>query len=81
MPYNDDENIRLMLANIASIEIPPLNDTYLNWLRDQDAAAFSRYGVEKESLHERQFLPRVLLGKYFPRSVPRLGRARQSGRI
>ena len=24
MPYNDDDNSRLMLANIASIEIPPI---------------------------------------------------------
>ena len=26
MPYNDDENSRLMLANIVSIEIPPFYD-------------------------------------------------------
>ena len=65
MPYNDDENIRLMLANIASIEIPPLTCTYLDWLRDQDSRRLARYGVEKESLHERQFLPRILLGEYF----------------
>jgi uncharacterized NAD(P)/FAD-binding protein YdhS len=65
MPYNDDENIRLMLANIASIEIPPLTCTYLDWLRDQDASRLARYGVEKEGLHERQFLPRILLGEYF----------------
>lgn len=65
MPYNDDENIRLMLANIASIEIPPITCTYLDWLRDQDSGRLARYGVEKESLHERQFLPRILLGEYF----------------
>lgn len=65
MPYNDDENIRLMLANIASIEIPPLIQTYLDWLLDQDADRLARYGVEKDGLHERQFLPRILLGEYF----------------
>lgn len=65
MPYNDDENIRLMLANIASIEIPPLTETYLEWLRDQDANRLARYGVDKDGLHERQFLPRILLGEYF----------------
>ena len=30
MPYNDDDNSRLMLANIASIEIPPIFMTYLD---------------------------------------------------
>lgn len=30
MPYNDDDNSRLMLANIASIEIPPIFITYLD---------------------------------------------------
>ncbi|OHT18550.1 FAD/NAD(P)-binding protein [Edaphosphingomonas haloaromaticamans] len=65
MPYNDDENIRLMLANIASIEIPPLTEPYLDWVRRQDAAHLARYGVDKASLHERQFLPRILLGEYF----------------
>ena len=65
MPYNDDDNIRLMLANIASIEIPPLTCTYLDWLQGQDAVRLARYGVDKAGLHDRQFLPRILLGEYF----------------
>lgn len=65
MPYNDEDNIRHMLANIASIEIPPLTSTYLDWLHLQDSGRLARYGVEKDSLHERQFLPRILLGEYF----------------
>ncbi len=65
MPYSDDDNIRLMLANIASIEIPPLTSTYLDWLRRQDAVHLARYGVDKAGLHDRQFLPRILLGEYF----------------
>lgn len=65
MPYNDDENSRMMLANIASIEIPPIASTYLDWLRDQDEKRLARYGVAKSTLHDRQFLPRILLGEYF----------------
>ncbi len=65
MPYNDDENSRMMLANIASIEIPPITFSYLDWLRDQDAKRLARYGVDKSTLHDRQFLPRILLGEYF----------------
>lgn len=30
MPYSHDDNSRMMLANIASIEIPPLFMTYLD---------------------------------------------------
>ncbi|MFX4316309.1 FAD-NAD(P)-binding protein, partial [Enterobacter sp. 63] len=35
MPYSAEDNSRLMLANIASIEIPPLFITYLDWLKTQ----------------------------------------------
>ncbi len=65
MPYSDEDNSRMMLANIASIEIPPLFSTYLAWLRTQSEAHLARYGVQKSTLHDRQFLPRILLGQYF----------------
>lgn len=65
MPYDDDVNTRLMLANIASIEIPPVGETYLDWLRAQDAVWLARYGIDKDRLHDRQFLPRIVLGQYF----------------
>jgi len=65
MPYNDDDNSRMMLANIASIEIPPITSTYLEWLRGQDGKCLARYGIDKATLHDRQFLPRILLGEYF----------------
>ncbi|MER2891073.1 FAD/NAD(P)-binding protein, partial [Escherichia coli] len=65
MPYNDDDNSRLMLANIASIEIPPIFMTYLDWLKGQSEAHLARFKVDKTTLHDRQFLPRILLGEYF----------------
>ncbi|EOC9364830.1 FAD-NAD(P)-binding protein [Enterobacter asburiae] len=65
MPYNDDDNSRLMLANIASIEIPPIFMTYLDWLKGQSDAHLARFKVDKARLHDRQFLPRLLLGEYF----------------
>ncbi|MBJ3813999.1 FAD-NAD(P)-binding protein [Shimwellia pseudoproteus] len=65
MPYSREENANIMLANIASIEIPPLGQTYLEWLKTQDDAYLSRYGVVRDNLHVRQFLPRILLGDYF----------------
>lgn len=65
MPYSDEDNSRMMLANIASIEIPPVFTTYIAWLRTLSARHLARYGVEASSLHVRQFLPRILLGEYF----------------
>lgn len=65
MPYNDNENSKMLLANIASIEIPPLVSTYIDWLENQNEERLSRYGVDKSTLHKRQFLPRILLGQYF----------------
>ena len=69
MPYNDDDNSRLMLANIASIEIPPIFMTYLDWLKEQSDDHLARFKVDKASLHDRQFLPRILLGEYFRDSL------------
>ena len=45
MPYSDDNNASLMLANIASIEIPPIFITYLQWLRGQSDGWLARWGL------------------------------------
>ncbi|MCT4701594.1 FAD-NAD(P)-binding protein [Enterobacteriaceae bacterium H20N1] len=65
MPYSFEDNSRMMLANIASIEIPAIFSTYLDWLRSLSEEHLARYGVQPPSLHDRQFLPRILLGEYF----------------
>ncbi|WP_052284374.1 FAD-NAD(P)-binding protein [Kluyvera genomosp. 1] len=80
MPYNDDHNATLMLANIASIEIPPIFISYLEWLRERSDGWLARWGLERESLHERQFLPRVVLGDYYrDRFRALVKKAQQSG--
>lgn len=80
MPYSDEDNSRMMLANIASIEIPPIFATYIDWLRAQSASHLARYGVNISSLHVRQFLPRILLGEYFrDQFVLLVQKAKQNG--
>ncbi len=65
MPFAVEDNSRLMLANIASIEIPPLFETYLAWLKRQPESYLRRYGADPATVHDRQFLPRILLGDYY----------------
>lgn len=77
MPYSDEENSKLMLANIASIEIPPIYCTYLEWLQKQEASHLQRYGVKKKPCTIVSFTANSA-GRIFPRSILRLvDRARQ----
>jgi uncharacterized NAD(P)/FAD-binding protein YdhS len=80
MPYSHEETSKMMLANIASIEIPPVFIPYIDWLRGQSESHLARYGVERASLHVRQFLPRILLGEYFrDRFLALVRQAREQG--
>lgn len=65
MPYSGENNTESMLANIASIEIPPIYITYLTWLQNQSDEYLAQFNIERMTLHERQFLPRVILGDYY----------------
>lgn len=65
MPFSPETSSKSMLANIASIEIPPVVDPYLDWLRAQPEARILSYGLDPEDLDDRQFTPRLLLGEYF----------------
>ena len=71
-PYSPETAQAAMLANIASIEIPPLGESYLDWLRREPPAFLRAYGVEPDSLNARQFLPRILLGGWFRSALGRL---------
>jgi uncharacterized NAD(P)/FAD-binding protein YdhS len=65
MPYSPETTSRAMLANIASIEIPPVKSTYLDWLQEQPHDRLHFYGIDPATLDDRQFTPRLLLGQYF----------------
>ena len=77
MPYSDEENSKLMLANIASIEIPPISCTYLEWLQKQEASHLQRYGVKKETLHDTA----NSAGRIFPRSIFTISRPGTTAKI
>ena len=65
MPYAPETASRAMLANIASIEIPPVVTPYLDWLREQPDAVLSDHGLRRADLTDRLFTPRLLLGLYY----------------
>ena len=53
-----------MLSNIASVEIPPLPTSLLDWLKRQDRRALDEMGVPGQRISERAFVPRLALGRY-----------------
>jgi uncharacterized NAD(P)/FAD-binding protein YdhS len=63
-PYYPATNDRAMLANIASVELPPVTETLVHWLRRQSDQALEELGTKREMIAEREFYPRVLIGEY-----------------
>ncbi|MCV3764738.1 FAD/NAD(P)-binding protein [Rhizobium sp. TRM95796] len=64
-PYHPDMNDRAMLSNIASIELPPVCETLVDWLGRQSDATLAELGVRRDAIDVREFYPRVVLGDYF----------------
>lgn len=65
MPYRAEINDPALLANIASIELPPLLETLQAWLESRSPRALDAMEIELDEVDERTFLPRVVLGTYF----------------
>jgi uncharacterized NAD(P)/FAD-binding protein YdhS len=63
-PYHPDINDQSMLANIASIELPAICESLVQWLRRQPDAELQRLNVARAMISEREFYPRVVLGEY-----------------
>ncbi|MFM5908033.1 MAG: FAD/NAD(P)-binding protein [Novosphingobium sp.] len=64
-PYAERYNPRSMLANIASIELPPVQSPLLDWIASLPDAECQRLGIVPEDMDERHFFPRMVLGEYF----------------
>ncbi|WP_432769993.1 MAG: FAD-dependent oxidoreductase [Sphingopyxis sp.] len=64
-PYRPGWNDPAMLSNIASIEIPPLEQTLLEWLQAQTTSRLAALGIDPAEIGERTFYPRLALGEFF----------------
>jgi hypothetical protein len=53
-----------LVSDIASIEIPPLEETLIDWLRAQPDKRLIALGVDPDDIGERTFYPRLALGDY-----------------
>ena len=67
-PYYPSINDRAMLADIASIELPPIAKTLVEWLRHQDDRTFEALGTNRamiasgSSIGSRQAILRCACG-------------------
>lgn len=64
-PYRPGWNDPAMLSNIASIEIPPLEDRLIDWLKAQPRTRLIALGVDPDDIGDRVFYPRLALGDFF----------------
>lgn len=64
-PYRPGWNDPAMLSNIASVEIPPLEEPLVEWLDRQSNERLVELHISREQIDDRAFYPRVLLGEYF----------------
>lgn len=79
-PYRPGWNDPAMLSNIASIEIPPLEETLIDWLNAQPHGRLVALGIDPDEIGERTFYPRLALGEYFTdQFAALLDRARAQG--
>jgi len=79
-PYRPGWNDPAMLANIASVEIPRIRETLVEWLKRKSCSELASLGVAPAEIDERAFLPRVVLGRYFADQFDGLvGRAKALG--
>jgi uncharacterized NAD(P)/FAD-binding protein YdhS len=79
-PYRPGWNDPAMLSNIASIELPPLEETLLDCLKRQPVDHLRTFGIDPREIDDRAFYPRLALGEYFREQFEAiLDRARAGG--
>jgi uncharacterized NAD(P)/FAD-binding protein YdhS len=54
-PYRPGWNDPAMLSNIASIEIPPIGETLIDWLERQPRARLVRLGIDPDQIDDHAF--------------------------
>jgi uncharacterized NAD(P)/FAD-binding protein YdhS len=71
-PYSFEQNPPYLLANIASIELPPVVESLNQFLLRSDERDIGRWGVVKDTISERTFYPRIAIGAYYADQLSQL---------
>ncbi len=80
MPYDPAFNADYMLCNAFSREIPVIERTLIDWLKERPARELSEWELSPHDVTSRAFYPRVLIGEYLQSQFGELcERARKSG--
>jgi len=72
IPYSEEHNSPEMMANITSIEIPPVLTSVADWVRSADAGLLRRFGIDRAAVGDRDFYPRILIGAYYTEQLRQL---------
>ncbi len=64
-PYDPATTDPAMLANIASVELPPIIDRLSDWLLAQDDDRLATLGLSRAVIDEHVFVPRIAIGAYY----------------
>lgn len=75
LPYSEEHNTPDMMANITSIEIPPVLVSLSDWVRSADSGLVKRFGIARETVSDRDFYPRILIGAYYSDQLTRMVQA------
>ena len=77
-PYSANWSDPIMLANIASIEIPRLPQRLVDWLSGETAERLESFGIAREDIDDRAFYTRLALGEYLSAQFAALVRRARS---
>ena len=80
-PYSANWSDPIMLANIASIEIPSLPQSLVDWLRAATDQRLDSFGISRETIDQRAFYPRLVLGEYLSAQFDALVRSGRAAGI
>ncbi|KKO47790.1 hypothetical protein VT06_15250 [Arsukibacterium sp. MJ3] len=72
MPYSIKGALESHISNVSSDEIPPLIDTLENWIKLQSEQLLSKFELDKSDFHNKEVVPRLLLGSYLENQFAKL---------
>ncbi|MBT0587571.1 FAD/NAD(P)-binding protein [Alteromonas oceanisediminis] len=64
MPYGPSGAGHEHWSNVSSDEVPPLPESLKDWIASLPDSDMHAFGMDKSAFHEKQVVPRLLLGQY-----------------